>query len=162
MFSIFFFFHNIMNNFNESNVILHIKFFSVYKYYDSFPRNTFFQFESHKLIKLHRESDEIFSYQANFTILVARRTALNFRYTFAPHSRRSILVSGIRICRLSSLAYRCVGVFSLGAARRGNSVASLPTMARYDATNGKFHSKTIVSFGYFLIKETCPFERKNP
>jgi len=44
--------------------------------------------------------------------------ALNFRDTFALYSRRSVLVSGIHICRLSSLAYRCVGVFSLGAARR--------------------------------------------
>lgn len=74
--------------------------------------------------------------------------ALNFRYVRPVLPRRSVLVSGIRICRLSSLAYRCVGVFSLGAER--DAMMSLPTMAHH---NGRFCSKTLLSFQYFIVKK---------
>jgi len=45
--------------------------------------------------------------------------ALNFQYVRPVYYRRSrVLMSGIRICRLSSPAYRYAGVFSLDAVRR--------------------------------------------
>lgn len=78
--------------------------------------------------------------------------ALNFQYVRPVYSRQSVLVSGIRVCRLSSLAYRCAGVFSLDAecgAERGNYTPSMfanDCVSRYTII-GKFYMCEIQTFG---------------